>query len=565
MPPPGDKLSSWLDKRPRARVLLVGLMLATFAVCALIAARTNTPTDDEFVQLPMGLYYLKTGRFDLDRRNPPLIKMLSAAPLLLTGAKLDTDPKWRAQGEGWWMWIFGTRFMRINQDNYFDLFFAGRIPNILLGMAGALLVYAWARSLFGSAPATGTLLLYSTTPVLIGHASVATLDMGVTVFLLAGFLSLRRLATDRHWKWAFLSGALFGCALASKYVTLILIPLVPLLLAMEWRPRGPENWLRLLKALAFMALAGWFAINAAYLFKGFPLPDEMTDGIVFKSLEPGEGKSLSFLLGLWSTKGWWYYYAVALFYKSTIPLLLLLGVAVCGAIMAWEKRPKKSLIPWLAPALWITLPPLTLIYALSFHYQINFGIRYILPAIPFLLLIAGYGIQMLLRGTRPERVALGVLLGWQVLACALSTPKQLAYFNEVAGGPYLARNILLDSNLDWGQDLGRLKQYMSDHEIDRIGLGYFGCVDPKLYGINYSIAPFEPHPGLYAISANYLSGLPPAITYLEEKSVFSPPGHWNWFDDFQPIARVGSSIYIFKIEDADLKNHRAMSSTDIYH
>jgi hypothetical protein len=281
----------------------------------------------------------------------------------------------------------------------------------------------------------------------------------------------------------------------------------------------------------------------------------MVDGIYFKTLERSEGRSLSFLLGIWSTKGWWYYYLVALFYKNTIPALLLIGAAVYGLYKAWAYRPAgwRAMIDWLRPALWLSLPPLILIELLSFHYQINFGIRYILPAFPFLILVGGYGVRTLLRGSKTERIMLSILLVWQLITCTASSPRHLAYFNETAGGPSLSRNILLDSNLDWGQDLGRLKSYMTKNNIEGIQLGYFGCVDPKLYGIKYTLAPFEPKPGLYAISANYLSGLPPVLTYLESSSVYSPHGHWSWLDEFQPVARVGNSIYIFKIEPGEIQ------------
>ena len=81
--------------------------------------------------------------------------------------------------------------------------------------------------------------------ILLAHASLATLDIGVTAFLFAGFLALYRLAVQPHWKWALAAGALFGFALASKFVALFFLPLIPLLLAVEWKPkkrRGGALW-----------------------------------------------------------------------------------------------------------------------------------------------------------------------------------------------------------------------------------------------------------------------------------------------------------------------------------
>jgi hypothetical protein len=203
-------------------------------------------------------------------------------------------------------------------------------------------------------------------------------------------------------------------------------------------------------------------------------------------------------------------------------------------------------------ALWIVLPPIFLLYALSFHYGKNYGIRYLLPAFPFLVLLAGRGVDVLLRLGTSGAAAVGVLLAWQVATCALVAPHHLAYFNELAGGPDRARRLLLDSNLDWGQDLGRLKAYLDAHGTNRICLGYFGHVDPQVYGIEYVFPPTSPTPGRCAVSANFLAGYPYGITYAGERILAVRPGVWSWFDRYRPVARVGRSIYIFDVTAEDI-------------
>ncbi len=546
MSAPGDRFSSWLEHQPKARRFLIVLMLAYFTVNALIAAWTHTPTVDEFVQVPMGLYHLRTGKFDLDRRNPPLIKMMTATPVWLSGARLNTDPQWRGNGEGWWMWIFGTRFMRDNEANYFSLFFLARLVVILLGLAGGLCLYAWARQWYGAGAALGTLLLYATCPNLLGHASLATLDIGVTVLVFGGFFVLHQFSQSLRKKWAVLSGILFGAALASKFTALFFLPLVPLLLAIERRPQNRKAWLAWAGSLGWITLSAWLVVNAAYFFHGFPLPSEFMDGIKLKTLDRVRAESPAFFLGLWSNSGWWCYYPIAFLLKSTIPFLLLISAGIFGFL---DRKKNAMFMAWIA---WIVLPPLWLFYLLFAHFKIDFGIRYLLPALPFLMLVAGNGIRTLL-GSRRMEVVLLVLLSWQLLTSLLHAPDHLAYFNESVGGPDRARRLLLDSNLDWGQDLGRLKPYMDEHGIGRIRLGYFGHTDPKLYGISYDFPPPTPEPGIYAISANYLAGYPHAVTYAGDSLVQEvPAGAWIWLDEHKPIARVGSSIYIFKIEPKDL-------------
>ena len=525
--------------RPRVQALAVAAMLCYFAVNALIAARAHTPTVDEFVDMPIGLYHLETRRFDMDRGNPPLVKMLTAIPLLFHDVRLDLDPRWRGDGDGWWPWVFGTKFMHDNAAAYLDLFFVGRMVIIGLGTLLGLGVFFWARHLFGATAALAALLLYSTCPTVLGHSSLATLDVGVTTFLFGGFLSLFQLAKTRSLKWAAASGTLFGLALTAKFTTLFFLPLIPFLLAVEWLPRDAAGMLRWVGVLALFVLFFVLGIDAGYLFSGLPLPGALIDGIRLRIQIGQTGEFPSFLLGAWADKGWRSYYLVAMLYKMPLPFLLLLLVGLSGLL--------RGMLPW-KTALWIGLPAPVLLYVMSFHYQVNYGIRWLLPVIPFLILIAALGIHMLLRRGRFTVGFLFGLLVWQAATSYFAAPHHLAYFNELAGGPDRAREILLDSNLDWGQDLGRLKSYMTSHSIPSIRLAYFGHVDPRLYGIQYTLPPSTPEPGLYAISANYLKGYPYAITYLGPAVTNVLPGAWTWLDHYNPIARVGRSIFIFKID-----------------
>jgi hypothetical protein len=514
-------------------------MLCYFAVNALIAARNHTPTVDEFVDIPIGLYHLKTRQFDIDRGNPPLVKMLAAVPLLFTDARLDLEARWRGNGDGWWPWVFGTKFMHDNAAAYLDLFFVGRIVIIGLGTLLGLGVFFWARRLFRVPVALGALLLYSTCPTVLGHVSLATLDVGVTTFLFGGFFSLFHLARTKSWTWAAASGTLFGLALAAKFTTLFFLPLIPLLLAVEWRPRDRAGILQWTGVLALLGLFFVLGIDAGYLFSGLPLPSSFIDGIRLRIQIGQTGEFPAFLLGAWEDKGWRSYYLVAMLYKMPIPFLLLLLLGMFGLL--------RGMLPW-KTAMWIGLPAPVLLYLMSFHYQINYGIRWLLPVVPFLALIAAFGMLMLLRGNRFAVGLLPPLLVWQIATSYFGAPHHLAYFNELAGGPDRAPGILLDSNLDWGQDLGRLKSYMTAHRISSIRLGYYGHVDPRLYGIQYTLPSSTPEPGIYAISANYLKGYPYSITYLGPAVYDVPAGLWTWLDNYEPVARVGRSIFIFMID-----------------
>ncbi|MCB0006518.1 MAG: hypothetical protein KDE04_08680, partial [Anaerolineales bacterium] len=114
--------------------------------------------------------------------------------------------------------------------------------------------------------------------------------------------------------------------------------------------------------------------------------------------------------------------------------------------------------------------------------------------------------------------------------------------------------ILIDSNVDWGQDLLRLQAWMAENEVDSVKLGWFGSARPEYYGINYEPLPGLPHhlnlfwdppfdpqnpaPGIYAISVSILWEIP-----LQEKGLFA------WFRAREPDARIGYSIFIYEVPE----------------
>jgi hypothetical protein len=135
-------------------------------------------------------------------------------------------------------------------------------------------------------------------------------------------------------------------------------------------------------------------------------------------------------------------------------------------------------------------------------------------------------------------------------------PHYLSYFNRAAGGPENGRNILVDSNIDWGQDLLRLRQWMADNGVEQVKLGWFGTADPAYYGINY-----QPMPGLGRQEFNSLWYPPPFNPENPEPGVYAISvsswweSHWDtkitypWFRARPPDDRVGYSILIYKVDE----------------
>jgi hypothetical protein len=150
----------------------------------------------------------------------------------------------------------------------------------------------------------------------------------------------------------------------------------------------------------------------------------------------------------------------------------------------------------------------------------------------------------------------GALLLWLALGTLLMHPHQEAYFNPLAGPWRNWSNILVDSNLDWGQDLPALRQVMAERGIESVNLAYFGKAVPEAYGVAYrplpgylrfmqgrepaAYNPYTPEPGWYAISATSLrlGSLQPDTTEL-----------YAVFREMEPVDRAGYSIYLYHVED----------------
>jgi hypothetical protein len=127
-------------------------------------------------------------------------------------------------------------------------------------------------------------------------------------------------------------------------------------------------------------------------------------------------------------------------------------------------------------------------------------------------------------------------------------PTPLAFFNVLGGGPSHGSDYLVDSNLDWGQDLKGLKRWMDSNELKNINLCYFGSADPAYYGIQHTALPgngfmeagkLPSLPGYVAISATNLRG----VYFPEHLRKFYAP-----LLKQEPLRRIGFSIFIYRVE-----------------
>jgi hypothetical protein len=280
-----------------------------------------------------------------------------------------------------------------------------------------------------------------------------------------------------------------------------------------------------------------------------PLPRDYLEGLDAQRAIM-EGAHPVFLDGQWSVTGFPEYYPKTLLYK--LPHVTQFLVVVGGLL--WIARPRGT-HPWRTRAL--VLAPIVLLLGIAGGTAMQLGVRYVLPVLP-LLMLCGARVGANLAGLKPTFravISAGLTVGF--LASLRFHPHHLTYFNEYAGGPVGGRQHLLDSNLDWGQDLNLVKPFMDEHQLSTIGLAYFGTVPPELVGIDYSLPPgrtadtaatWSLPPGWYAVSVNYVMGRPHVIHQPDGGSHGVGLDEFGYFRDYKPVAGLGYSIDVYRIE-----------------
>jgi hypothetical protein len=503
------------------------------------AVRADGLTDDEVLYIPAGFLQITASDFRVNPTAPPVAPMLAAVGLL--GASIHV-PEVRA-GEPEIVWAY--RFIEEANDPAVVIG-RSRIPVVVLTLGLCLLVWAWARQSHG--PAAGLLAL----TLAVFHPSLLALGHLATTDLPAAFLIL--LGSWAFWRWnqspgawvTVLVGISIGLAASTRLTGWLLVPSLVLVAVLEWRRpqasvrRGQALCLLLVTVLLVTPLVIW----AVYGFHFAPapgywvaqpsserlsvpgrlvtaglnlhaLPEAYLEGVRYQLEHVRQGHA-SYLLGWHSRTGWWFYFLVAFLVKNTPGFLL--AVALTAGLALWPRRARG---PWLTSSAVHWIVPATVIFVAASASGIEIGERYILPLYPFLILIVAVTLSPLLRTSPARWLVVGVLVLHAAPTLLAAQGGYLSYFNSLAGGPRGGHRVLLDSNLDWGQDLPRLAAWMRARGVSKVELAYHGSDNPDRFGIRHEDLPgshlYPEHPapagatGVMAISPNLLFGLVPRL------------------------------------------------------
>ncbi len=530
-------------------LLLAAALLILLAAQALGGAAASSITFDEPCQMAAGYAYLRTGDARLSRDHPPLMDVWLSLPLFLLKPDLPLhSDAWQQAARG----TFGDVFLwQANTALALRMVWLGRLPNIALALLLGAAIFCRTSRLVSRSAGLLALALYVLDPNIVANAGVSTNDLGVTAMLFLAAWVWWEWLEQPSVGWLMLAGVLAGATCTSKYSGLIIGP-IALLLTLVHRPitgRRTVAWLRRLAGLTGMGLVCCLTIWAVY---GFAVTDsipaaEFWEGIRFQGSRLRQTEPVYAVGRVWTT-GVWFYYPLALFLKTPVPTLLLTGLGLFVAIRRHDVR-----------RMWPLLIPAAVFGIVASSSTLQLGYRYLLPMLPFMFCLGGGAATAIPGGPSSSRQAsarrgiTGILLAWLALNAATIYPHHLSFFNELAGGPAHGDFYLVDSNLDWGQDLPALRHLMEERDIPFVYLGYFGSAIPDEYGIRYwpapgfprfvvdvesrAFNPYTPDPGWYAISRTSLrQGLMSTHTDL-----------YTYFGSQPIVARAGYSINLYHV------------------
>lgn len=462
-------------------------------------------TFDEPYHIAAGIEWLDRGLYTYDPIHPPPARVAVALLPYLAGMRSHGIQEVSQEGKA----------LLYGHGNYWRDLTLARLGVLPFFAAASWLVWRWGCAMDGPLAALAGTFVFTMLPPVLGHAAIATTDIAATAAIPAAVYALFQWLRKPRFAGTVWLGIAIALAVLSKLSAFVYLPACSIVLcsARWWHRRDRAlpawpPWRSLARWLAAAALIAACLIWAAYRFsvapfhpgadpsRGWisnllqvPLPAiEFLRGIRAAQVWTVGGHG-GYLLGEYRLHGWWYFFPVVLALKTPLAMF-----ALCAA----------ALLPWRrlgtgGPSTWIPALCAAAILAAAALSTINLGVRHLLPIYPFLAVAAGFGAARLLRASASGIVFAALLLLWLAAASVRAHPDYLASFNELAGDK--PERFLVESDLDWGQDLLRLRQVLDQRGLSEVALAYFGTADPALHGIHATLLdPFQPTTGWIAIS-----------------------------------------------------------------
>ena len=495
------------------RTRLFAIVLVAFAAIRIASTfRIYSQTVDEATHVGAGLQLLQSHHYKLQNLNPPLPRVVWGGLAMATGMRINESITDYTQEL---LSVFG-------RENYRTRLFVVRMGSLPFFFIACIGVFLAARDAFGERAALIALFLFTMEPIVLGYSGLATHDGPATAGVAIAMVAATRWLRQPDLMHSVAVGVAYALSVLCKFSCIAFVPaacgaiwLVRLL--HDRRPRWIAETLKLIAVVAVVApLLIW--AGYAFTFDRIPAPD-FFDGI--KGLMRIEREGVrSYLCGEVSASGWWWYFPFAFALKTTLTFFVLFATAAWFALR--ERESRWVFLEWSAAAV--------VMMALCIPSSIDLGIRYLLPMYVPLAIATAIGID------RVSRVPAAVLLAIHFCVSLLAHPDYFPYFNALAGRD--PSRYLLDSNLDWGQDVLRLRDTLKKEHADKIATSLLAMFDYEGHAFppHDSAHPWKPTTGWVAVSDYSYR-----MTFAD--------GGWRWLEN-KPYRRVGKSIRLYRFNDA---------------
>ncbi len=547
-------------RRPSEAIWSVGAVLLLVSAMIAVAATWTvfSATFDEPYHIACGMQWLQKGTYTYEMQHPPLARAAFAIGPYLKGIRAHSLSHPMDEGNAI---LFSAGDPKTNLA-------LARSGNLLFLALGVLVVFLWARRWFSRPAAFWSVLLFVSLPPILGHAGLATVDMACAATTGLALYAFVRLLEEYTRRRLILAAASVGLAFACKFSSIAFLGscfLFTLLYFAATRPAALKahtvSWRPVLKQLALAACIVFLILWATYHFEShpisyylgqhqdleqklaakpllrrvanliveIPIPLSTTVRGIYAVIHHNAVGHDAYLMGKFSNTGWWYFFPVVLAVKTPIAFLILTALGIFTIFR--ESRPWQQ---------HLTIVFAAAILLVCMSSRINLGVRHILPIYLLLAVLGGdtvAGLFDLARGKSPAVLALPVLLiAWAVTDAWLAHPDYLAWFNQLAGSH--PEKVLVESDLDWGQDLYRLGPRLKELHADHVSMLYFGVTPLETAGLPaYTVASASvpvTH-GYLAVSVRYLT-----LSNARD-------GSCSWLKGREPVEIIGKSIYLYNL------------------
>jgi dolichyl-phosphate-mannose-protein mannosyltransferase len=523
--------------RPTRVVLLLGLLLLVSVGRVADTWNIYTATYDEPLHIAAGMAWLDQGIYPYDQKHPPLARVADALGLYLDGYHSEGYRDIQVEGNA-------ILNQRTAPRRAIALARAGVVPFLILAV---LVVFAWGRALGGQTAGLLAVVAFTAVPPVLAHSGLATTDAAAMATTATALFAFVRWLEHPDRARTISLGAAVGLAVLAKMSALVFLPVADTAIAAYWLPGNLRSLSQKARAGVAVAIIACFTVWAGYRFSTGPVhplvtrvptpvrwlccpAPEFARGMIQLRRANTQNRR-SYLLGRPSFGGRWEFFPVALAVKTPLPFLLLAGLGAVG-LTRLSRASRLAAAPVIgAAAVLLTAIPANL----------NIGLRHILPIYPMLAVCAGVGIDSLWkRREHPSmrRLVAAGLTGWLVFESVGAHPDYLPYFNQLARRH--PEQVLVDSDLDWGQDLGRMVDTLRARKIQHVWITYHGTVDLTTQGL----PPFT----VLKPDTVVRGWIAASIYKIQLGDHGGSLSGFAWLRRYTPVARAGHSMFLYHID-----------------